>query len=327
MAGIYTEARRITPTAASVLITGETGTGKEVLARSIHAESGRSRFVPLDCGALPDELFASEVFGYRRGAFTGATADQPGLLEYARGGTLFLDEVGNATLSAQARLLRVLQERSVRRLGDRQERSLEFRVLSATNADLDQMVEAGGFRQDLLYRLNTFTLHIPPLRSRREEIPEITDTILGKLNCEYDGSKTVAHDAVHALSQYHFPGNVRELEHLLHRAYLRADGQEIGREHFSNLPLDHDDRHVHQQPSQVTDFWRDVALPFRERRMTRDHVQKTIHNGLSFTGGHYRGLVKHWGMPEGDYKRFMDFLRRHNLTVDYRQYRRGSDRL
>src|SRR4051794_37580978 len=190
----------------AVLISGESGAGKELVARAIHEHGIRSRckFVAVDCGALPDDLIESELFGHRRGSFTTALADKTGLFEEANGGTLFLDEIANTSRRFQAKLLRVLQDKQVRRLGDVTTRALDLRIISATNCELPAMIRKGEFREDLFYRLNVFPIHVPPLRRRIEDVPILVEHLL-------HGRKTVSENAVAKLMGYAFPGNVREL--------------------------------------------------------------------------------------------------------------------
>src|SRR5689334_4546725 len=200
--------------AGSVLVTGETGTGKELVARAIHEHSDRSggRFVAVDCGALPDDLIESELFGHRRGAFTTALTDKPGLFEEANGGTLFLDEIANTSRRFQAKLLRALQDRQVRRLGDVIMRKLDLRVIAATNCELMPMVRRGDFREDLYYRLNVFPIQVPPLRRRMEDVPLLVEHMLRTRG------KTISDAAVAKLMGYNFPGNIRELENIVESA-------------------------------------------------------------------------------------------------------------
>jgi two-component system response regulator PilR (NtrC family) len=184
---------RVAQASASVLIQGETGVGKDVVAHALHEQSGRSRLVVVDCGTLTDELAASDLFGYRRGAFTGATEPSQGLLATADKGTLFLDEIGNLSARGQSMLLRALQTRRVRRVGDTEERSIDVRVIAATNSRLS------GFRPDLLYRLSTITLTVPPLRSRREDIPIVAEHTLTRLNREYGRMVRISNGAIRVL--------------------------------------------------------------------------------------------------------------------------------
>src|SRR5262245_50489690 len=194
----------------AVLVTGETGSGKELVARAIHEYSGRSsgRFVAIDCGAVPEDLIESELFGFKRGAFTSALTDKSGLFEEANGGTLFLDEIANTSRKFQAKLLRALQERQIRRLGDTVLRKLDIRVIAATNRDLRTLVSRGDFREDLYYRLSVFAIQVPPLRNRLDDIPLLVEAML-------KGRKQITRDALTKLQLYDFPGNVRELENIV----------------------------------------------------------------------------------------------------------------
>src|SRR5687767_12119847 len=210
-----------------VLITGESGTGKELVARLIHDESERSRgpFVPVNCGAIPENLLESELFGYTKGAFTGADRDKPGLFEAASGGTLLLDEIGDMPVTLQVKLLRVLQESEIRRLGDTRARSVDVRLVAATNKDLDEEVRLGDFRRDLFYRIAVVPIHLPPLRQRRDEVPLLANYFLEqynkKLKLKIEG---IEPDAMRHLLEYTWPGNVRELENTIERAIVLAGG-------------------------------------------------------------------------------------------------------
>ncbi len=214
---------------AGVLITGETGTGKELFARAIHANSSRQNgpFVVVDCAALPETLVESVLFGHTRGAFTGADKNKTGLILQAHGGTLFLDEIGELPLSLQKSFLRVLQEHRFRPVGGKQEQYSDFRIVAATLRNLDQMTERGEFRQDLLFRLRSFSIHIPPLRERPEDIKELTSHFLGQLCDRYKmGIKGCSPGFLEAVSSYTWPGNVRELIHALERAVTSASYEE-----------------------------------------------------------------------------------------------------
>jgi two-component system response regulator PilR (NtrC family) len=216
---------------APVYIAGESGVGKELVARLIHEQGPRSGgpFVPVNCGAIPAELMESELFGHRKGAFTGAHADKEGLFQNANGGTLFLDEVAELPLHLQVKLLRVIQEKSVRPVGANSELPLDVRILSATHKNLAALVEEGRFRHDLYYRINVIELPVPPLRERREDIPLITSAILQRLAAELgEPAPVLSDEAMAALREYAFPGNVRELENILERAIALCDGNRIG---------------------------------------------------------------------------------------------------
>jgi two-component system, NtrC family, response regulator PilR len=206
---------------APVYITGESGSGKEVAARLIHLGSARAdaAFVAVNCGAIPENLMESEFFGYKKGAFTGADADKPGFLQAAQKGTLFLDEVGDLPLAMQVKLLRVIQEKKVRRVGDTQEESIDVRIISATHRSLSEQVDAGEFRQDLFYRLNVIEMKMPSLREIPDDIPLMVAEVLARLARQAGTAvPTMAEDAMLALRRYDFPGNVRELENILERA-------------------------------------------------------------------------------------------------------------
>ena len=214
---------------APVYISGESGTGKELVARTIHDKGGRAEqpFVPINCGAIPTELMESEFFGHVKGSFTGATANKEGLFQAADGGTLFLDEVAELPQHMQVKLLRAIQERAVRPVGSQQEVSVDVRILSATHKDLSRLVEEGGFRQDLFYRINVIQLNVPSLRERREDIPMLVDNVLRRLGSNGEGAQSLSPGAMEALARYPFPGNVRELENILERALTMAEGDTI----------------------------------------------------------------------------------------------------
>jgi transcriptional regulator with PAS, ATPase and Fis domain len=220
---------------ANVLITGESGTGKELIARAIHYNGSRKekRFVAIDCGAIPENLIESELFGYKKGAFTGAVFDKKGLFEEADGGTVFLDEITNTSRSLQAKLLRVIQEREIRRVGDSADRKVDVRLIAATNRDLKQWVQTNQFREDLYYRLNVLSLHIPPLRERKDDIPPLANHILKELVKQNPSlPHTFSRDAIRTLSRYDFPGNIRELENVVESAFYMAQKEEIQVEDF-----------------------------------------------------------------------------------------------
>ena len=219
----------------TVLVTGESGTGKELVARTIHELSDRcdGPFVPINCGAIPAELLESELFGHEKGAFTGAITARKGRFELAEGGTLFLDEIGDMSLPMQAKLLRVLQERSIERVGSNKTRSCDVRIVAATHKDLPEAVANGEFREDLYYRLNVFPVQMPPLRKRVSDLPALLDELLIQHHGDDENRLRLSADAMHALAQYSWPGNIRELSNLVERlAILHPDG-EVG---LADLP-------------------------------------------------------------------------------------------
>ena len=221
---------------ATVLITGESGVGKERVARFVHDDSPRADgpFIAVNCGALPETLLESELFGHTRGAFTGAHADRRGLFEAAGGGTIFLDEIGETSPATQVKLLRVLQEREVRPVGASEPRSIDVRVLAATNRNLEAMVDTGEMRKDLYYRLKVVSIDIPPLRDRRDDILPLARELIERAGRDLDvGPRTLSPEAVDAITAYHWPGNVRELENAIERAVVLAGGRDrIGRGHL-----------------------------------------------------------------------------------------------
>jgi len=225
---------------APVYISGESGSGKELVAKLIHQQSSRSdhAFVAINCGAIPHDLMESEFFGHKKGSFTGAVSDKKGLFQAAEGGTLFLDEVADLPLSLQVKLLRAIQEKKIRPVGDQQEIPVDIRLLSATHRNLNEMVRDGSFRQDLYYRINVIDLHVPPLRERPGDIPALVEHILAKLTGANKQDRPVlSASALAALQKYHFPGNVRELENIMERALALYDGNNIESDDL-NLPID-----------------------------------------------------------------------------------------
>jgi DNA-binding NtrC family response regulator len=220
MRDVYRLINKVAGSDASVLIRGESGTGKELVAEAIHAQSNRAkhRFIAVNCAAVPESLLESELFGYEKGAFTGATQRKIGLFELAHKGSLFLDEIGDISLGIQAKLLRVLQNKEIIRVGGTEKITVDARVLTATNQDLEAMIEEGTFRSDLYYRINIFPLRLPPLRERKEDIPELVEHFLGKL-----GEKSITAQAKKRLMEYDWPGNIRELMNVVERAAIIAE--------------------------------------------------------------------------------------------------------
>lgn len=230
---------------ANVLILGESGTGKEVVARNLHYHSSRrgKPFVPVNCGAIPSELLESELFGHKKGAFTGAISDREGRFELAEGGTLFLDEIGDMSLNMQVKILRVLQERTFERVGSNRSIKANVRIIAATHRDLESAISTGEFREDLFYRLNVFPIDMPPLRQRLEDIPLLVNELIRRIEHEKRGSVRVTPGAIYALCQYHWPGNVRELANLIERLIILHP---FGAVEATDLPdqfrVDHDNQ-------------------------------------------------------------------------------------
>ena len=231
MKQVYSLIEKVADSPTTVLIGGESGTGKELVARALHDHSSRSPgpFIQVNCGAIPEALFESELFGYEKGAFTGAVASKPGRFELAHGGTLFLDEVGELPLDLQVKLLRVLQSGSYERVGGVRSLTSDVRVVAATNRDLIREVKRGAFREDLYYRLNVIPIRLPPLRERAEDIPLLVEHFLAKFNTRLGKAvRSVTPEAMAALMAYGWPGNIRELENLMERSVLLADAPTLG---------------------------------------------------------------------------------------------------
>lgn len=238
MQEIFATIERVAPTSATVLIAGESGTGKDLIARAIHYHSPRRDypFVKINCAAIPESLLESELFGYEKGAFTGATTSKPGKFEQADKGTVFLDEIGEIPPAIQVKLLRVLQDKEFERLGSNRTRRVDVRVIAATNADLRAAIESGQFREDLYYRLNVVPINVPPLRQRKEDIPALVEHFIRKYSQEFGRPvKGISNEALEILMKHHWPGNVRELENVIERALVLCSGDRI---EASDIKLD-----------------------------------------------------------------------------------------
>jgi DNA-binding NtrC family response regulator len=268
MRKLFSVIERVAPTDASVLITGATGTGKELAARAIHDLSPRrdAAFVDINCSAIPETLIEAELFGHQRGTFTGAHENRSGLFEKASGGTLFLDEVDALNLSAQAKLLRVLQERTVRRIGARANIAIDVRIISATNCDLAQAVASGRFRPDLYYRLRVLPLHLPELCTRAGDVSLLVEHFL-RMKSERQGRSSVPRfspEAMRTLSEYPWPGNVRELENVIEYALALGNGDELGVE---DLPLELTQARAQSNPEDLRELlqaYMNDAVPLAE---------------------------------------------------------------
>ena len=324
-------------TSNPILITGETGTGKEIVARAITLLSHRRErsFLSVNCAQYHDgHLLATELFGHRRGSFTGATSDRLGLFEDANEGTVFLDEVGELAPAAQAMLLRVLSEGELVRVGENRPRRVDVRLLAATARNLEQMVSLGAFREDLYYRLRFLRVRIPPLRDRGDDWQLLLSYYLEALNVEWSGSKTFSCRALDVLGRYDWPGNVRELRSIVELAYHASRGDVIEPEAFigelrpapsavpatastSVLPPQTDSAHVEELYARMRlhgeSFWDVVYQPFLERDLNRSEVRLVVAVGLAETRGSYKRLVELLGMEPRSYLKFMDFLRHHRL--------------
>jgi DNA-binding NtrC family response regulator len=276
MQEVFAAVERVAPTRATVLLTGESGIGKDLIARAIHHHSPRKdkAFVKISCSAIPETLMESELFGYEKGAFTGAAAARAGKFEQADGGTVFLDEIGDVTPPVQVKLLRVLQERELERLGGNKTIQVDVRVIAATNQDLQAAIEEGAFREDLYYRLNVVPIRIPPLRERRPDIPLLVDHFLAKYRDEMGGRvSAVSPQALEKLMAYRWPGNVRELENVMQRAMVLAQGP----------VLDAKDIHLDAERRSPDRAGETTFLP--EGMTLEQHEQELIREALRRTGG------------------------------------------
>ncbi|MEO0421518.1 MAG: PEP-CTERM-box response regulator transcription factor [Pseudomonadota bacterium] len=287
---------KVAPTVATTLLLGESGTGKEVLARAVHALSPRAKkkFIAINCAAIPENLLESELFGYEKGAFTGATKQTPGKIEYADGGTLFLDEIGDMPMSLQAKLLRFLQERVVERVGGREEIPVDVRVVCATNQHLETAIAEGRFREDLYYRISEVTADIPPLRERDQDAIVLARAFLSRLSAKHGRNiRGYASDAVWAIDAYGWPGNVRELENRVNRAVIMADGKQI-----TALDLGLED---------VEPVERDQ---FNLRAVRQQAERQALQRGLAMTDGNISKAAELLGVTRPT---FYDLMQKHAL--------------
>jgi DNA-binding NtrC family response regulator len=327
-------------TARLSAITGETGTGKEVVAEMIHRLSPRAGgpFVAVNMAAIPPDLFESEMFGHVKGSFTGAYRDKPGKLETAHTGTIFLDEVGEMTLRMQGLLLRFLETGELQKVGaDGGSRHVDVRVVAATNRNLRDLIAQGQFRDDLYYRLNVIHIIVPPLRDRRDDIPELVDHFLGRYTAANRSAITaVSPAALKALSAHSWPGNVRELENVIERLVVNAKGTQI---EFDDLSPDvkaqdaisfkprrerrrtvADDLYKRLTEERES-FWTAVYPLFMEREITRANVREVVKKGLEEARGNYKIVARLFNMESRDYKRFLNFLRKHDCQIPFKEYR------
>ena len=336
---------------AKVLITGETGVGKEVVAQLIHERSARAacRLVTVNCAGLPDSLLESELFGHVRGSFTGAYRDKPGLLEMAPNGTVFLDEVGEMSTRMQVVLLRFLETGEIQRIGaDRSHTRVNVRLITATNRDLPKEIAAGNFREDLFFRLNVIRMHIPPLRERIEDVPILFEHYLGGYCDQHRVERPqIAQGTWDMLMAYRWPGNIRELRNVAERLALKSAGPVLRPGDLPSefqrgsarldAPASEPALAAAAQSSQVEEltarmlrhgesFWATVYPLFMSRDLTRNDLRRIIEIGLEQTNGNYRLVVALFNMPNEDYKRFLGFLRKHNCHLPFQRFRTVSGR-
>ena len=301
MRTIYRLIAQVAPSKATVLISGETGTGKELVAQAIHEKSLPEKpFVAVNCGALPDSLLESELFGHTKGAFTGALSDRVGKFEEAIGGTLFLDEIGEMSLSAQTRLLRILEERKLERVGSNKSIDIDIRLLCATNKDLEKAIQEGSFRADLYYRINVFSIELPPLRERTEDIAPLTQHFLSILTHHKHSNFTITPQAIATLSAYSWPGNVRELKNIIERAMLLSPNGIID---TTELP--------HFMKSEETTF---IGLRFEDK--VAEFEKKIIEDALLETKGNQSKAAALLGTT----KRVVQY-KISKLNIDYKSFK------
>lgn len=337
MASLLEAADRAAVSEGKVLITGESGVGKDLIARRIHALSRRSShpLIPVNCAGLTESLLESELFGHVRGSFTGAYRDKLGKLQAAHGGTIFLDEVGEMSLRMQAMLLRFLENGEIQAVGsDKRMTTVSVRVIAATNRSLPDLIAAGQFREDLLYRLRVIHLDVPPLRNRAEEIPALVNHFVSRTHRRV----TFTTHAMQVLSRYRWPGNVRELQNVVEQATWLATGDVVD---VAQLPEalrvpTQPVRPTRERRAQIADelyaglvsggysFWDHIYPLFLSRDITRHDMRELVRKGLSTTRGNYRALLKLFGMSNQDYKRFLNFLGAHDCGADFRAFRHGT---
>jgi len=339
MSKLRNQIRQVAPTDAKVLITGDSGVGKELVARALHTQGSRAshELVAVNCAGLTETLLESELFGHVKGSFTGAFRDQPGKLELAHQGTVLLDELGEMTPRMQSLLLRFLETGELQKVGaDQLGRKVDVRVIAATNRDLAEMVRAGAFREDLYYRLRVIHLHVPPLRERRQDIPELVEHFLAELTARTPSvTSAVSAEAMSLLTSHSWPGNVRELENVLER--LIVEGQhhtiqpgDLPPEVLSPLAQEgslpeHRQSTADELYRLLTEdgrcFWTTVYPLYMQREITRANVRDLVRKALEETCGSYRVVARMFNMNDADYKRFLNFLRKHDCQVPYRDYR------
>jgi transcriptional regulator with PAS, ATPase and Fis domain len=335
MQWVLNAAKRVAAGNIKVLITGESGVGKDVVARYIHSHSPRANapFVALNCAGLSDTLLESELFGHVRGSFTGAHRDKVGRLELANRGTVFLDEIGEMSPRMQALMLRFLENGEIQPVGsDSIASRTDVRVIAATNRDLPKMVVDGQFREDLLYRIKVAHLHVPPLRERPEDIPALVEHAIGRVGT----ACKVTPQAMEILQRYPWPGNVRELQNVVEQVVSLALGPSVTVE---DLPSSLVTKalgtvtRAAERRRQVADdlydavisgkydFWSHVQVLFMNRDITRHDLREVVRRGLRATSGSYRALLTLFHIEQSDYKRFLNFLAAHDCTVDFREFR------
>jgi transcriptional regulator with PAS, ATPase and Fis domain len=328
-------AERLAAGDSKVLITGESGVGKDVIARLVHVRSPRAaqRYVALNCASVTESLLESEFFGHVKGSFTGAYRDKVGKLQQAHKGTIFLDEIGEMSLRMQAMLLRFLENGEIVPVGaDVPPTRVDVRVISATNRNLHDMVAKGLFREDLLYRINVGQIEVPPLRERREDIEPLVKGVVARSGRQM----VIEPQTMEALVRYRWPGNVRELQNVIEQMLALADDATLGPDLLPAAVVAKGGKGlspVRERRRRVADdlyeslteggcsFWNDLYPKFMSRDLTRADLRLMIRKGLDTSRGSYRGLLQLFGMEDGDYKRLLNFLAAHDCAIDFREYR------
>ena len=333
------EVNRIGHSDAKVLLTGESGVGKELVASAIHARSSRAArpLMAVNCAGIPETLLESELFGHVKGSFTGAYRDKRGKLELADRGALFLDEIGEMTLHMQGLLLRFLETGELQKVGASGIAArVDVRVIAATNRNLREMIALGTFREDLFYRLNVIHVMVPPLRERRDDIPELVAFFLDRFT-KVNGYlvRSISLDALRLMQAYSWPGNVRELANVIERLVVTGRQEVVAPE---DLPIElrmtgSQARPRHERRRTVADdlfkrlieeresFWASVYPMYMQRDITRGQVRDVIRKGLEEARGNYKIVARLFNMEQRDYKRFLNFLRKHDCQVPFREYR------
>jgi DNA-binding NtrC family response regulator len=364
MQELRAEIERVAKSDAKVLITGESGVGKEVVARAINAASPRAGqpFTPVNCAGIPETLLESELFGHVKGSFTGAYRDKPGKLEMSDHGTIFLDEIGEMTLRMQGLLLRFLETGEIQKVGaERVAKVTDVRVITATNRSLHDLINQGLFRADLFYRINVVHLTVPPLRERREDIPLLIEFFLrrftgvtpvnghgnghGVAPDAHAGSygvnrhspvRAISRDAMERLCEYHWPGNVRQVENIIERLVVTGRSEVIevrDLPHDVLTPAQYGQKPAFERRRTVADdlfkrlvderqsFWQTVYPLYMNREITRANVRELVHKGLEQARGNYKIVLRLFNMEPTDYKRFLNFLRKHDCQLPFKEYR------
>jgi DNA-binding NtrC family response regulator len=337
MASLCAAAARAASGDGKVFITGESGVGKDLIAQYVHARSPRAsrKFVAVNCAALSETLLETELFGHAKGSFTGAYRDRMGRLEAAHQGTIFLDEIGEMSLRMQAQLLRFLESGEIQTVGgDVANRRVDVRIITATNRNLAERVARGEFREDLLYRIKVIHLHVPPLRDHREDVR----ALVGRASARTGRPIRFSEDALRMMEAYRWPGNVRELQNVVEQIAWMSKSDEIT---AADLPEEIRVPHSSLMPKRERrrqlahdlydalvgghyTFWSHIHALFLSRDMTRNDLRQLVRRGLTTTRGNYRAVLTLFGMPETDYKRFMNFLAAHDCVVDFREFRGTS---